>query len=236
MFLRKRRVPPLKHYPTYSHLMQETQHLKVQSVSQGEYLDRVDSQSHGICGGLSTIHIIAQLAAKEGEIINPFESEELLDRGYKLQYTVTHGINQTSMQKLLNEVSDVHLPVKNIKKNAKTVYGDKYQYEKTENVLKRKIEKISLDKNSRATYIGALVRRNPKSGEPLAQTGRHAFSMTAQYHNDELHCTGMDSNFFFAHAKGETGCNELAEKISATLQSYNATDIKHISITLNNKR
>lgn len=232
MFLRKRN-PSLRYYPTYSDIMKESQNLKVQRVSQAEYLDRVDNQSNGICGGLSTTHIVSQLSAKDGVIINPFESEALLDRGYQLQYQTKYGMRLSSMQTFLQEAIDMDLPVKNTNKNVNVVRHDKFQYEKTEKSLKRKIEKTSQDKNSRGTYIGARVTRNPTNGNHISEDARHALSMTTQYHKGELHCTGMDSNFFFAHAKGKTACDKLAEKMSATLISYNATDIRHISVTLN---
>jgi len=234
MFLRRRKAPSLKYYPPYSELMKENPNLKMQSVSQGEYLNRVDNQSHGICGGLSTIHIISQLSAKKGEIINPFESEALLDKGYKIQYKKGHGANRAFMQKLFDEMQDMKIPVKNANKKAKIVNCDKFQYEETEKSLKRKIEKTSQDKNSRGTYIGARIRRNPKTGKPVSQNARHALSITMQYHEDYLYCTGMDSNFFFAQAKGKMACDELAEKISSALKSYNSTDIRHISVTMNN--
>lgn len=201
--------------------------LEIKRVDQGKYVDQI-SRRKGICAGLSVVHILTQLSSNKGEVINPFDNEDLLRKSCEIQDLGDEG-SAPGLFIWKNHVEEM-LPVERKPYKSEFNFADQChdddckikcndEFNNTfNNKLKSKISKTINDKKGRGVYIDAVIYKNPSNQNEMR--GRHAISMTTQIYQDYLYCTGMDSNFFFATAKGETGCNKLANKMTETLKAY----------------
>ncbi|MBA2710010.1 MAG: hypothetical protein H0U57_05425 [Tatlockia sp.] len=207
-------------------ILKSEDNLKIKRVCQESYLaqSKITLVSGGICGGISTVHIITQLSAKQGEVINPFDNQDLMQKSANVQYEGSKTPHSGTGFKLILE-KELSLRKKRIRPEFCFHESERKNFiNQFENKLKDKIEETSKDKKGRGIFIGTVINKLPTSDQKIY--GAHAISMTTQIdQNNNLYCTGLDSNFFFASAKDKDGCNKLAEMMAKTINAY---DTKHV--------
>jgi len=176
----------------------------------------------GICGGLSVVHILSQLQSKTSFIKNPIRDYYKLKEATEIQEECDDKL-QCFKKVLLNNNS--YKPYKRCDADA------------LEHKLQKLVGKVNgteEDERSRGILITTDINRDPHSGEKRNFDAGHGISMTVQKHNNQLFCTGMDSNLFFATGKGESGCNKIAKKMADTVNAYDAHNVYTVTVTEQN--
>ena len=206
---------PAKIYPTIESIVKQETDVAVEKISQPPY-------GTGICGGSSVVHITKQLQSNTANSQNPFNNPHTLRSASLLQHHC-NGYQMCFIDKL-----DENFPREQPKKNESLMSryetnDTRTEIEKIKEKLTDKIQHTKEDEISRGIFIRTNISRNPNNGEKYQ--GGHALSMTVQKVENEFFCTAMDTNFFFASAKGEAGCNKIAEKMADTLAAYKASYI-----------
>ena len=198
-------------FPTYlsvDELLTERPHITIESVSQYKAYGKLAGNDGGVCGGLSTMHILKQLQSKE--TTNPFNHENNYKQSLEVQTKhpdVAHRWKYPVHLKnrLPNGEELINTPVNN---------STELQ-EHLEICVKNSHE----DKYSRGVLFFSDTRRNPHDGSDFR--GNHAYSLTVQQMNGIPTCTALDSNLFFARAEGMDGCMGIAKLLADTAGAYN---------------
>jgi hypothetical protein len=222
-------------FPSYADILEEDSDIKVEPVSQYQSFGNRQGFGNGICVGLSITQILRQLRLKAGETSNPFNYEEDFKNSADIQHSYSENysgyLEKWRRKRLINPsyqfnhtYSKDYLERELSLTNKSKAHIRDIPLDHLEQKLKKKIARTDIDRNSRGILIYASVYRNAKDGEPMP--GGHVLSMTIQNINEQLYCTGMDANMFFATGKGKSGCDKIADKMATTLSAYDADTIQ----------
>lgn len=176
-------------HPTIDTLLKTELGINTEKVSQHYAYDGLPGYNNGICGGLSTNHILEQLKSKEFSAQNPFNRSDNFSKSAQLQ---SSDLNRSCpdfikypamlMSRLPSE-QDMDELVDNSTMQAS---------------LNHFVNQSHYDGRSRGCLVTTKIRRNPFSGSKISDA--HTFSMTIQKSNGQLGCTALDSNLFFTSA------------------------------------
>lgn len=189
-------------------IWRESIYAQIERVSQNQLYSKNPGYNGGICAGLSIQHILMQLQGKNMEIINPFNRKDTYSKSLELQNIYPHIPDRFKYPTILEN-----------RLLAKEIISRSVNICSLKDLLEQILVVSQQDKYSLGILIFSEIRRNPFNGNSLI--GAHSLSLTIQNDNETTICTACDSNIFFAGAKGKEGCNEIIEKLTNTLASYN---------------
>lgn len=196
-------------FPSYDDLLQQDQDVKVTPVRQGDLKSKVDI-GIGICGGMSVAHVTETLSTRDLKARNPFKHDNQIQTSANLSKNCEYFLS--CFDGLLHSVN--FLKTKNMKPIEQAELQDE---------LKKEVQKTVNDGKGRGAMISGECTRSPFDGGPIK--GNHSIAFTSKKHEDDLVCTALDSNMFFAKGKGLLGCNKVAEKIADTAKAYDQFNI-----------
>lgn len=211
-------------FPTYlsvDELLTERPHITIESVSQHKAYSKLAGYDGGVCGGLSTMHILKQLQSKE--TTNPFNQENNYKQSLEVQTKnsdVAHRWKYPTHLKyrLPNGKELINIQVNNTSE--------------LQEHLEICVKNSQKDKYARGVLFFSDIRRNPYDGSGI--TGNHAYSLTVQQVNGIPTCTALDSNLFFARAEGMDGCMGIAKLLADTASAYNPSKTYLSVVTCDN--